>query len=234
MPYARRPKTTKKRYSKKSRKTSKVPAATKKYVRRIMPKTEVKQTWSHTDEFPMNTLTQGNATNTNVGIVQSTSGVARVGNSLNALGMHIKGVFNNNSTSESYMRMVVLSNDPKYDWTTSLFRNADTGTVAGFSSVFGLNAMYYPLNKVDYTVRFDKVFKLAGSATGNSGSNTRMFSKYIKFGGKKVTFKANTTGSGNQDWTYNTLFFAADANDDTSTGTAVETSCLERFFYTDA
>jgi len=144
-------------------------------------------------------------------------------------------VLNNNSTSESFVRMLVLgypatNGDP----TINLFRNLPTGTTTGLSGVTGLDTIYYPINKLELHVYVDKVFRLAGSATGNSGSNTRFFSQFVKFGGKKVEFKAATAGTLNQNWMYSVIWIATDANDDTSTGTAVELSCLERLYFKDA
>jgi len=183
----------------------------------------------------LNTLSQGYQSNAVIQLGQGTAANTRIGNIVHLSGLHLKGAFNNNSTSESFVRMIVLgypgtNGDP----TLNLFRNLPTGTTAGVSGINGMDAIYYPLNTVELKVYADKVYRLAGSATGNSGSNTRFFTKFVKFSGKKVTFKSTATGNGNQDFMYSVIWIAADANDDTSTGTAVELSCLERLYFKDA
>lgn len=158
---------------------------------------------------------------------------ARIGASILAKGLHVKGAVTNNSTQESYLRMVIFCYNGAVDPATNFFMGTSAGSTSAISSINGLNAMYYPINQRDLKVRYDHVFKLAGSATGNAGQNTRMFSKFIKFGGKKINFAGNTSGVFNQDWQYAICWIAADANDDTTTGTTCEVSMLERFYYTD-
>ena len=160
-------------------------------------------------------------------------GQARIGSSIKAQSLHIKGALTNNSPSESYIRLVVFCYNGAVDPATNFFQGTSAGTTSAISSINGLDAMYYPINKRDLKVRYDHVFKLAGSANGNSGYNTRMFSKFIKFGGKTINYAGNTSGVFNQDWQYAICWIAADATDDTSTGTNVEVSMLERFYFTD-
>jgi len=199
-----------------------------------MPKVEVKQNWTHHNEVSLSTLAQGYQ---GVGpILSQGSGTdSRVGNTINLLGVHFKGALNNNSTSETFVRMMIVGYDSENgDPTVNLFRSNQSGTVSGVSSVNGLDAMYYPVNKVDLHLYYDRVYRLAGSATGNSGANCIFFNKYQKFNGRKVVYKGNTWSYGNQNWMYSIIWIAADANDDTSTGTSVELSCLARTFYKDA
>jgi len=232
---SRRKRSTRSTRKSQNSKTSKVSKATKKYVRRVMPKTETKQVWAHHNEVQLSTLAQGYQSLAVCQLSQGVNSNQRVGNVANFSAVHLRGVLNNNSTSESYVRMIVIGYpSTNGDPTLNLFRSLPTGTTTGVSSVNGLDAIYYPLNKVELKVYTDKVYRLAGSATGNSGSNTRFFSQFIKFGGKKVEFKASTTGTGNQSWMYSIIWIASDANDDTSTGTAVELSCLERLYFRDA
>lgn len=208
-----------------------VSAAVKRYVKSHTPKPEMKSVWQHTNEVAMNTLSQG--TVTTMPSILNGLGQARVGSEILARGLHLKGCVNNNSTAESYLRMVVFCYNGAVDPATNFFLASGAGTASAISSVNGLDAMYYPINQRDLKVRYDRVFRLSGSASGNAGKQTTMFSKFIKFGGKKIKFNANTSGVFNQDWQYAICWIAADANDDTSTGTAVEVSMLERFYYTD-
>lgn len=239
MPFRRQ---LRKRTSAPRRRTaSKRPAVTKavkSYVRRALPRVEMKTNWYHDNEVQLNTLSQG-AMQAYPQVNQGTTDLARVGNDINMKSFQIKGVLNNNSTQESYARCLILGHAGSLDPTFStfpIFAAGASGQTFTISQVNGLDTMYYPINKVETHVYYDHVFKLAGSATGNSGVNTRMFSKFIKFPGKgrKVTFKANATGTGNQNWFISVYWIVADANDDTTTGTTVELSQLTRFWYTDA
>jgi len=199
-----------------------------------MPKTETKVSWSTHNEVQLSTLAQGYMSAAGSYINWGNQPNTRIGNTILGSGVHIKGAFNNNSTSETFVRMIVLSfRGSNGDPTLNLFQANTTGTVTGVSSVNGLDAIYYPLNKKDLTIYRDKVFRLAGSATGNAGANCKFFNLFVKFGGAKIQYTANTYGYGNQTWQYAVIWIASDANDDTSTGTAVEMSCVERFYFRD-
>lgn len=216
-----------------------VSRAVKKYVKRALPKIELKTFWQHDNEVSLNTLSQGTTANMyHPQLAVGNSGLQRVGNEINFKSMHLKGVLYNNSTQETYVRMIVVGCPGTLDPTITtfpLFRSGSSGVTSVVSSLNGLDQMYYPLNTMDLTVYQDNVFKLAGSNSYSGGSNTRMFSKFIKFPGKgkHVTFKGNTTGQNNQNWYINVIWLAADANDDTSTGTNVELSMLTRYWYQD-
>jgi len=190
--------------------------------------------WTHHNEVNLSTLAQG-YTSTGPLTTQTANAASRIGNIIQACGLHMRGVLNNNSTSESMVRIVVVGFDSTNgDPSLNLYRSSSGGATSAVSAVNGLDAMYYPINTVDLHVYYDKVYKLAGSATGNSGANVKTFMKFIKFNRRKVEYKANTNGYGNQNWMYQILFIAADTNDDTTTGTAVEMSMIERFYFQDA
>lgn len=218
------------RRPRRTRKSGGVSLATKRYVRRVMPKQEMKCDWFQLDEQAQNTLSQGTFTL----FPSLTPGVGadgRISNEISARGMHMKGVLYNNSTSESYLRQVVIGYAPPLNAMNNFFHTAADHSTGAVTGVNGLDAMYYPLNTTQLTVYYDKVFKLAGSATGNGGANTRMFSKFLKLGGKKLKFAGADNAP--ENWTYALIHIAADANDDTSTGTSVEVSATNRFYYSD-
>jgi len=202
-----------------------------------MPAIEFKENWFHDDEVKLNTLNQGAM----AGYPQVTVGnshITRIGNEIALKSFQVKGCLNNNSVQESYCRLIILGHDGNLDpnaATFPLFRNTASGTTASISSVNGLNAMYFPINNVDNKIYHDKIYRLAGSATGNSGANTRMFNKFIKFPGKgmKIKYEATGTGVGNQNRFISVYWIAADSADDTTSGTDVELSQLTRFWYTD-
>lgn len=202
-----------------------------------MPAVELKQNWYHDNEVQLNSLAQG-AMQAYPLISQGASALQRTGNEISMKSFQLKGVLSNNSGSESYARCLIFGHngniDPNYS-TFPLFRAGASGATYTISQVNGLDTMYYPLNKNDMTLYYDRVFKLAGSATGNGGSNTRQYSHFIKFPGKgkKVTFKANASGVTNQNWFISVYWIIADANDDTTSGTTLELSQMTRFWYTD-
>lgn len=194
----------------------------------------MKQTWNHLNEIQLSTLTQGYLS-TGPFLSQGIGSNQRVGNDVNIMGLHIKGAMHNNSVGQTFVRALVVgypgtNGDPSLN----LFRNNGNGTTAGVSQVNGLDAMYYPINKLELHVYWDKVFKFSGADTGNAGSNTSMFNKFIKFGGRKVQYKGGGIGLGQQSWQYSVLWISADASDDTTTGTSVDLSYLEILHYKDA
>jgi len=197
-----------------------------------MPKVEMKQVWIHDNEVQLNTLAQGMMYSGPV-VPIGTGSNARIGNEIRAMGVHLKGALYNNSGAESFVRLLVLGHSGSLDPSTQIFRNTHSGNVAPVSTVNGMDAIYFPVNKNELHVYHDRVFRLGGSATGTAASNTRMFSKFIKLNGRKVQFEGGTTGLGTQNWSYSIVWIAADANDDTSTGTVVELSQLHRFYFKD-
>jgi len=71
------------------RKRSGVSAATKKYVRRMMPKTELKRNVSYYDEISQSTLTQGSVTPM-ISITQGTGVNSRIGNQITVKGFQLR------------------------------------------------------------------------------------------------------------------------------------------------
>lgn len=209
-----------------------VSKATKKYVKRMMPKVEMKQIWTHQNEIKLSTLAQGTI-QSGPNLDQGTTAITRVGNEIRAAGLHIKGTLYNDSGAETFIRCVIVGHNSYVNPVQNFFRTADIGTQGTTTSMNGADTMYFPVNKADLHVYHDKLYKLGGSAAGTAASNTRMFSKFIKFNGRKVTFEGPNWGSNFQNWQYSIIWFAADANDDTSTGTTVELSQLTRFYYKD-
>jgi len=230
--YTRKPR----KYTKKGKKPT-VSKAVKQYVKRAMPAIEFKENWYHDNEVQLNTLTQG-AMQGYPQVSVGNSHITRIGNEISLKSFQVKGVLNNNSGSESFARLLILGHDGNIDpnfATFPIFRNTSSGTTTTISSVNGLDCMYYPINKLDCKVYYDKVFRLAGAATGNAAGNTRMFSHFIKFPGKgkRIKYEATGTGVTNQNTFISVYWIVADANDDTTTGTTVELSQLTRFWYTD-
>jgi len=226
----------KRRYRKGAKATS-VSTAVKKYVRSAVPRVEIKQQWQHDNEVQLNTLTQG-AMQGYPQVINALAATGRIGSDISLLSVDIKGCLYNNSGAESYVRMLMVGHPGSIDPTFStfpLFLTAGSGSTGTVSTVTGLDIMYYPINTTELTVYEDKVFRLAGSATAGGPSNTQFFHKIKSFGprGKKITYKANSSGPNNQNWFVSVIWLVSDANDDTTAGTAVELSQLTRISYSD-
>jgi hypothetical protein len=229
MPATRRAPTKRRRAAR----PGKVSKAVKKYVKRSLPKTEMHMTFLHLNEIQLSTFTQGYSVSGPV-TAKGDGTSDRTGNIINACGLHYKGVVYNNSGSETMVRMIIVGSrasdgDPK----NILFRADAAGVVAGISGINGLDAMYFPLNKVDLHVYHDKIIRLAGSVTGNAGANVKLFNKFVKLNRRKIEYKTLSSVT-SADWVYTAMWIAADSNDDTTTGTSVELSCLERFYSQDS
>lgn len=202
-----------------------------------MPKPEMKSIWNHDNEVSLNTLSQGAIVSLPL-VTQGTASTNRIGNEIMLKMMHMKGVLYNNSSSESYVRLLVVGHDANISpvlGTFPLFVNGSSNNTVPISSVNGLDAQYYPINKKDLTVYVDRKWKLAGSNIEAGSRNTRMFSECVKWPrrGKKVIYEGNTTGYENQNWLCTIIWIASDANDDTTTGTNVELSQLTRIYFQD-
>jgi len=223
---------TRQRRSTKNSKRSKVPAATKRYVKRMMPKTELKRVVAYLDESSQTTLVQGSAIPM-LGVSQGTALWNRSGNEICVKGFHIKGIMNNNATTPNYVRMVLAwtpcDTDTSFTAATLFGDIALSGTTGGTSTIPGLNTMYYPINRIQYTPVYDKIYKLGGSG---DPSCTRMFSKFIKMN-KTIKYIANSTGTGVQSHQLTLFYLVAEAGDDTTGGQTIEVSHVARAFFTD-
>jgi len=222
----------KKSYRSKNKKRSGVSPATKSYVKKLLPKIETKVFRMHANEVALNTLSQGYFFN-GPAIVQGSGRGDRVGNEVSALGLDIRGVLNNNSTTESIVRMLVVSSKGPTDPSLELFDTGSTGSTGGLATINGLDAMYWQLNTNDFKIHVDKLVRLAGSATGNAAQNVQFIKENISFPKTRIKYDGTVTGILNQSWSYHIIFIASDANDDTSTGTVAEVSYLAKFLYQD-
>jgi len=199
----------------------------------MMPKVEMKRIASYVDESPLSTLVQGTALPM-IAVTQGTAVWNRAGNEIKVKGFHIKGTFNNNATTPNYIRLIAAWTpcDTDVGFTTSnLFADTNlAGSTGGVTTLPGLNIMYFPINRLQYTPVIDKVYKLGGSGDPTC---TRMFSKFVKMN-KTVKYIANGTGTGVQSHQLTVWYLVAEANDDTTGGVAIEVSHLARTFFTDA
>lgn len=221
-------------YRKKTYKKPVVSQAVKKYVKQVTAKVkpEMKQLYSEANELTYNTLSTAYTFEEFI-LLQGSTANTRVGNEVFLQGLHLKGVWHNNATNSIYVRTLILGyTDSIQDGAFSELFRTSTGNATDLTTTVGLDIIYKPINKVKWHVYEDKVTKLAPS-TSTDGNNTKFFSIFQKFGGSKIKFEAGTTGFTNQNKRFCVLHLAADANDDTTTGSVIELSSILRWYFTD-
>jgi hypothetical protein len=226
----------KKTYRKKAS-TAKVSTAVKKYVKQVTAKSrpEMKRIMDSTtlDETAINTLTVPYIFR-EFSCVQGTQVQGRLGNELYIQGLHLKGILHNNSNTTIFVRRLILqlTDGTPTGAFTEIFTSG-TGVPTDLVTTTGLNAMYHSINKSKFKVYDDTVMKLA-PLTSVDGNQTKMFNKFQKFGGAKITYEGNTSGEQNQNKRFLVLWIFADANDDTTAATnVVEVSSNITWYYTD-
>lgn len=215
-------------------KKKKAEVATKSYVRKAIAAT--KQTCYRTfalDEQNLSTVTQGSFVDP-LDIVQGDSINNRHGDTIYVKGIRIRGVLHNNASTINMVRMCLLQTQEDADFTaaTDLF---ESGTSAvDFSSVTGLNTMYHDFEKQKIKVKWDQVVTL-GTTSDTSGTQVKYFDQYIRFPGRglKIKYIGSSTGANNLFPRLHLGFWAAEAPDDTSTGTNVEISMRAMTYFTD-
>jgi len=206
----------------------------RKFVKRrpkqLSLKPEVKYVTTHVNEQAVNTLSQFSSSAYQLlnGIAIGNTVSTRIGNRVVGKNLVVRGVMRNNSTGSTWLRMVFfepLDNDSLVQITTG------TSMFAGDTPVTinGLDTMYYPLDRQIFRVHSDKVYRF-GASTSTTGEDTRFFRKVIKIN-KKIGFDYTATIP--QTNAMYVMYWTAEANDDTSTGVAVELSFLAKYSYVD-
>lgn len=218
----------------------------KKQVRSIVRKelkkdVEVKYVELHANEVPINVL--GAATVANLSQVGQGSGpYERVGKKVRNIGIHIRGVLNNNSTVTQFCRMAVVQSKDQADINPATLIMASTGTgpatgatatdqsggyTAG-SVLSGLDTIYYKLSDAKVNVLSQWTMKL-GSSNTLDGSNASIFNKFLK---SKRTLEYSGTGNATCIKPIYLVIWAADASDDALSGN-LELNYLATIYYTD-
>jgi len=206
-------------------------ATLQRYVRKVAPPTEVKKQVFQLDEGSLNTLSLPMSFTEISSVAQGTSASTRNGNQIIARGLNVVGVARNNSTSTTWLRMLLVGYDTGIDISDpEIFAPLSSGAPATPLTVTGLNTIYTPIFTPRFRVFADQRFCL-GPATGVDGKDTVFLKRYIKLN-KKIMFDANTGGQNNQNYRYALVFFCATADDD-SIGTTMELSYQGEFLFAD-
>lgn len=225
-------------YRHKSRRKSKKPKvspAVRTYVKRMVPKPELKRDLDGFAENIINSTVSPYLAFEPV-IAQGTALNQRVGTEITMRGIYLKTMFKNNSTTTQMVRVLVLSTTSDTDTnpaTMELFQDISPAgavtTIQTSGTSFG-NCIF-KINKRKFNVHVDRLFKLG--ATGSlDGRDVAIFRKLVKLR-SKVLYDANSTGVGNTSKRYLIFYLISDPALD-SGGGAVELSGNHYYYFTDA
>lgn len=215
-----------------------VPNAVKKYVRKVTARTrpEMKSLQSNSVEYAgLNPGAIATSFNWNecLSIAQGTTRDTRIGNEIYFHGLHSKGSWFNNGAVPVFIRRLVVGYSSGISAQTAsaeLFDTADGvgSTITAMGNNMGL--ITSRINKNQFKVYFDKVIKLSPTSAVD-GTQTKMYNYFTKFGGKKIQFEGSTSGLLGQNNRIGEIWLVAQADNDTTTGAAVEqTYALTRYF----
>lgn len=239
MPYVSR-----KKY--RSRRRTRRPVG-KKFVKRVQKITrkvlqsnlEVKRYMMSAVEQKVDTLVPGATTNwlqPIVNIAQGTHSYDRVGSKIKVIGLQFKNFFHNNTTVPIWIRMVLLRVPAGTTMgpSSTLFMNT-LNSEANFTAVNGMNSMMKPIHPAFGKVMFNKVIKIIPSvATGESSGFIR-YNRFFKFPrGINVQFNESGVTAGNLNTQLVFGVWAAEAPEDTTTGSTIEWTYECNCFFTDA
>lgn len=214
-------------------KKAKPEVATKSYVRKQIAATKERHYKAFAlNEESLSTVTQGSFVDP-LDIGQGDTINDRAGDTIYVTGIRIRGVLHNNASNINMVRMCLLqtNEDANFSAATDLFESG-TGAV-DFSTVTGLNTMYHDFEKQKIKVKWDQVVSL-GTASDTSSAQVKYFDQFIRFPGRglKVKYLGSSTGAAQVFPRLHLGFWAAEAPDDTSTGTTVEVSMRALTYFT--
>lgn len=217
----------------------------KKQVRSLVRKelkkdVEVKYVELHMNEQPLNVLGASTVYNLSQ-IGEGTGPYQRIGKKVRNIGIHIKGIINNNTNVTQFARFVVVQSKDDNPITAASLLQASTAAGAtggaavdpsgGYVSgvpLSGLDTIYYKMADSKVSVLAQWTIKL-GQSLVLDGSNAVMFNRFIK---SKRTLEFKNSGDAQCSRPVYLIVWVADAPDDATTGT-VELNSLCTTYYTD-
>nr|UTM74973.1 capsid protein [Tick-associated circular DNA virus] len=231
------------RYAKKSTKASPMKKQVRSIVRTELKKNvEVKYVEQHSNEKTLNVL--GSALVINMSnIDEGTGPFQRIGKKVRCIGLHVKGIVNNNFAQTNFVRFALLQSKDQnpIDTTKLLFSSKGpttgdatlpdlSGGYAGGTILSGLDTIYYKLSDAKVNVLKQWVIRI-GAGNDPSGKGAIMYNHFVK---RKMDMIYNdTTGTSALKPIY-LVIWTADANDDGPVGALVEVNQLATTYYTDA
>jgi len=205
--------------------------------REISKRHEVKSFLLAATESKINTLTVGTfTTNVLTNIAQGVGVNQRIGNKIKLIGMQLKMILNNNTTTPVMVRAAILRMyDRAQPTTTTDFFQGTTGGTVDTADLLGTTAtMIRPWSPIFVQSQYmNRVFKL-GANTGDTDSAVKTVSKFIKFR-RGITCKFNDSSStvGNITPCIPFCLWGTETQNDLGAGVDVEYTYQIRLFYTD-
>lgn len=213
----------------------KVSLATKKYVRKVMPKVEVKRQIDGYTETTVDALISPYQIY-EFQVTQGDGAYQRQGKQIHLIGLYIKSYFKNNAVGTAFVRCIVVSTASDTDTlgpTMELFKDANvsgTPTTIAVSGTSAVNVLY-EINDSKFKKHWDKTYKLA-STNSTDGRDVAWNKKFIKFN-SLIKFDANTAGLGNQSRRFLVIYVTSEPPLD-SGGSTIEITGTNKWYYTDA
>ena len=199
---------------------------------------EVKRLEHVGTEVAVTSLASGAAGNwfdpfSNIG--QGTGSYQRVGNKVKIIGIDLKNFFNNNSTTQIWLRFVVLKcYDRAAAGTASLFFESGTGNTTSITSLNGIQTMLRPWHPAQVKPIYDKVIKMSANSGEAAHSFTRL-NHFIKFPkGLIIKYSGSSTGIGYSEPFYQIGCLIAEAPEDIGAGVTCEWSYCTNIYFVDA
>jgi len=231
------------------KRSGKVAPAVKQYVKNQMrTNTELKR-YEAQDQEKLEGLTASATvpmfTHNVLLLAQGTASNERIGNEIRLQGVQLKGMFNNNTTLTTYVRIMIGYYIGNAELTSpvseivSLFKdnlgNSVSAQIVAAAGAKNYALMTTPTHPEFWHPLYDKVLKI-GPNTSTDGNNTRLFNKFIKLHNKKVIFDtlSGTTGAGYSTPRLQVIRIYTDAPQDSSTAQTLEYSGLSQVWYRDA
>lgn len=165
-------------------------------------------------------------------VSQGTTMCQRIGNWVNGVGFKTRFVLHNNATDPQFIRYLILVNkqgSANTDYTTgaSMFDNT-SGTNTNLASFTTNGYLVRRVNKDKYTVLFDKIIRLGGSADRDK---IYAFTRYISLAGRKFNYDGTSSVNPTQRNIVE-VWLTAEADDD-AVGQTVELTGEQTFYFKD-
>ena len=218
--YSRRAPIRRRRPYRRTVRRPRLTTAIKRYVRRVVPKPELKRDLDGWTENVINS-TVTPYINFEPVIAQGTALNQRIGSEIIMRGIYLRAMFKNNSTTTQMVRALVLSCANDTDTapaTMELFQDISAAGAVTQIQTSGTNFgnCLFKINKRKFHVHVDRLFKLG--ATGSlDGRDVIVFKKLVKLR-SRVSYDAGLTGVGNTSKRFIILYLTSDPSLDAGGG----------------
>lgn len=189
-------------------------------------------------EVAVSSLSTGAAANwfdpfSNIG--QGSGSYQRQGNRIKVTGIELNNYFNNNSTTQIWLRFVVLKvYDRTVSGTSSSYFESGTGSATTMASLNGMQSMMRPFHPAQVKPIYDRVIKMSANSGEGANSFTRI-KHFIKFPkGLIITYSGSSTGAGYSEPFYQIGCFIAEAPEDIGVGVTCEWTYCNNVYFHDA